>query len=363
MDEFYSKQTGIPYLQVVLPQIKNHRHPEQRIPTKRRSYFSRQNVPSRTLESGECPQGLWEEVAEEVKMGLTKRMIQNFKPASHLQGPEPKVEDVEKSSQEEPIVETFSPSNMRPSITHSMPGHIPVNDATKSSPFQGCLDSIFEDTKRSCFLRRPADETPAQRNMTPHPEPSKVSEGSDDRFSAIKILQDCPDEDEFTGDSDSNTEGSEGSIKRFPNFHINLKRLSTPKSLSIGSRRHGNGPKQTLHILIALLDIEGPTLVRVKNGSNVGKRMQLLKLTIGGNGIAGHVAVWGEIAELWDKKLKVFDVVHLEGKSFIGISIKPVFKICRHQHDLDLRRIFFFHSIGASFLEGHSLLPYCSYRR
>ena len=104
------------------------------------------------------------------------------------------------------------------------------------------------------------------------------------------------------------------SIAHFPSFHFNPNRLSSLSLLGEGARK--------VNLLLAVLEVDGPDVIKIKNGRDAGKEVAILKLIVGDEeGRVGKLTAWREIAEMWGGSLegttavKRGDVILLEGTS------------------------------------------------
>ncbi|KAG8997821.1 hypothetical protein FRB94_007429 [Tulasnella sp. JGI-2019a] len=118
-------------------------------------------------------------------------------------------------------------------------------------------------------------------------------------------------------------EDSGGSIGRFPTFHFNLHRLSSLHTLlkAIPARKE----KRLVCLLVAVLEIEGPTLITTKAGVEMG----LLKLIVGDElGMVAKIVCWRETALDWgggedrmgEGAVRKGDVVFLEN---LAVTYNP----------------------------------------
>ena len=105
-----------------------------------------------------------------------------------------------------------------------------------------------------------------------------------------------------------------GSIAHFPSFHFNLNSLFSLSLLTEAARK--------VNLLLAVLEVDGPDMIRIKNGRDAGKEVAILKLIVGDEeGRVGKITAWREIAEIWGGSLegttavKRGDVILLEGTS------------------------------------------------
>ena len=102
------------------------------------------------------------------------------------------------------------------------------------------------------------------------------------------------------------------SIAHFPSFNFNPNSLSSLSLLAEGARK--------VNLLLAVLEVDGPDTIKIKNGRDAGKEVAILKLIVGDEeGRVGKLTAWREIAEIWGGSLegttavKRGDVVLLEG--------------------------------------------------
>jgi len=102
------------------------------------------------------------------------------------------------------------------------------------------------------------------------------------------------------------------SITRLPSFHIPVNRLSSIESvLRIENSAH---PTRKVCLLVAILDMEGPNVVRIKKGQDAGKEVAVLTLVVGDeDGKIAKVTVWRERAEEWGETVRKGDVVYMRG--------------------------------------------------
>jgi hypothetical protein len=102
------------------------------------------------------------------------------------------------------------------------------------------------------------------------------------------------------------------SITRLPSFHIPVNRLSSIESvLRIENSVY---PARKVCLLVAILEMEGPNVVRVKKGQDAGKEVAVLKLVVGDEqGKIVKITVWRERAEGWGEVVRKGDVVYMRG--------------------------------------------------
>lgn len=109
-----------------------------------------------------------------------------------------------------------------------------------------------------------------------------------------------------SGFSESYLSESESQIVLFPNFKFSLHALSSLSSLmsrpdaerNMGA---GHGKRTTkVSLLAAVLEVDGPDVVRLKMGAEAGTEVALLKLIVGDDsGAIVKITAWRETAELW----------------------------------------------------------------
>lgn len=79
-------------------------------------------------------------------------------------------------------------------------------------------------------------------------------------------------------------------------------------------------------MLVAVLEVEGPDTIRLKNGKDAGKEVSILKILAGDeNGGVSKLTAWRDIADVWggnraSAAIKRGDVVHITSKDcrFLG---------------------------------------------
>ncbi|KAJ3535488.1 hypothetical protein NMY22_g6467 [Coprinellus aureogranulatus] len=113
------------------------------------------------------------------------------------------------------------------------------------------------------------------------------------------------------------------SIARFPTFHFNIHALSSLSQLTKTLNAQGRLVPATVkgrkvNLLLAILEVDGPETITIKNGKDAGKKVGLLKLILGDQeGSVCKLTAWREVAEEWGGVgrglgCKRGDVVHLE---------------------------------------------------
>lgn len=102
------------------------------------------------------------------------------------------------------------------------------------------------------------------------------------------------------------------SITRLPFFHIPVNRLSSIDSVL--RIENSANPTRKVCLLVAILDMEGPNVVRVKRGQDVGKEVAVLTLVVGDEGgKIAKITAWRERAEEWGEMVRKGDVVYMRG--------------------------------------------------
>lgn len=100
------------------------------------------------------------------------------------------------------------------------------------------------------------------------------------------------------------------SIARLPSFYIPINRIS---SIEATLRIENSGcPTRKVCLLVAILDMEGPNVVRIKKGTDAGKETAVLGLVVGDEeGKVAKITVWRERAEEWGGMVRKGDVVYM----------------------------------------------------
>ncbi|KAF8346060.1 hypothetical protein F5887DRAFT_1158416 [Amanita rubescens] len=87
------------------------------------------------------------------------------------------------------------------------------------------------------------------------------------------------------------------SIAHFPSFHFNPNSLSSLSLLSQTTRK--------VNLLLAVLEVDGPDTIKIKNGRDAGKEVAILKMIVGDEeGKVGKLTAWREVAEMWGGSLE-----------------------------------------------------------
>jgi hypothetical protein len=112
-----------------------------------------------------------------------------------------------------------------------------------------------------------------------------------------RSLIESPLETQQTQDSQSIDYNDASSIARFPTFHFNLHSLI---SLAQLVKRKFTGSMRISSMLLAVLEVEGPDSIRIKNGKDAGKEVGILKMILGDEGgTICKLTAWREVAERW----------------------------------------------------------------
>ncbi|TFK90659.1 hypothetical protein K466DRAFT_596790 [Polyporus arcularius HHB13444] len=130
-----------------------------------------------------------------------------------------------------------------------------------------------------------------------------------------------------TQDTGSYDFSDASSIANFPAFHFSLHGLTPLAALlsqaETARASHAHKGSRKVHLLVAVLEIEGPDSIRVKRGPDAGKEVSLLKLVLGDeSGGICKLSAWREVAEDWaglnpdthasSQPVKKGDIVFLE---------------------------------------------------
>jgi Shieldin complex subunit 2, first OB fold domain len=123
------------------------------------------------------------------------------------------------------------------------------------------------------------------------------------------------EESDYTGDE--TTILSEGSsISRFPTFNFSLNTVSSLSSILHVQKPMSISSKATL--LLGVLEVDGPSYVKVKTGQYAGSEVALVKFVVGyESGALCKMIAWRETAELWggleeDSGMKRGDIILVE---------------------------------------------------
>ncbi|KAF8633582.1 hypothetical protein AX15_001375 [Amanita polypyramis BW_CC] len=82
------------------------------------------------------------------------------------------------------------------------------------------------------------------------------------------------------------------SIAHFPSFHFNPNSLSSLSLLT--------NIAQKVNLLFAVLEVDGPDMVKIKNGPDAGKEVAVLRMIVGDEeGRVGKLTAWRQVAEMW----------------------------------------------------------------
>lgn len=117
-------------------------------------------------------------------------------------------------------------------------------------------------------------------------------------------------ETQETEDSSYATDAS--SITRFPTFHFNLHDVA-----SIGSIVSPASRKIT--VLLAILETDGPDVVRQKKGPGAGEEIYIFKVILGDEqGNVCKLTAWRDVADEWGNNIGVKrgDVVLIRSKYY-----------------------------------------------
>ena len=112
----------------------------------------------------------------------------------------------------------------------------------------------------------------------------------------------------------------------FPQFHFNVNMLASLSYLrtlaSANANAHSRwGSSQTSTrvpaLLVAILEVTGPEVLRLKKGPDAGKEIYLLKMILGNREGICKLTAWRDVASKWgegDERVKRGDVVLFESE-------------------------------------------------
>lgn len=110
------------------------------------------------------------------------------------------------------------------------------------------------------------------------------------------------------------------SIGRFPAFSFSLHALTSLSALTAMSK--GGKGSRKVAILAAVLEVEGPDTITIKQGKDAGKQVSLLKMILGDeDGNVCKLTAWREIADAWggnvaSPAVKRGDILFIESRCF-----------------------------------------------
>ena len=113
------------------------------------------------------------------------------------------------------------------------------------------------------------------------------------------------------------------SIGRFPSFNFSPHSLTSLSTLSVLSKS-GRGSRKVA-ILVAVLEVDGPDTITIKNGAEAGKQISMLKMILGDEeGNVSKLVAWRDIADVWGGNtaypaVKRGDICYIE-----SMSISPI---------------------------------------
>ncbi|EKM84360.1 hypothetical protein AGABI1DRAFT_117747 [Agaricus bisporus var. burnettii JB137-S8] len=203
--------------------------------------------------------------------------------------------------------------------------------------------SLGEEDNDSNDILGGADQTTAITWLPTQPEKAQqissgaLSRQSTNEFPLMSKTRSFIVETQETQDSLSVDYNDASSIARFPTFHFNLHSLISLTQLVKGKFI---GTKRIPSILLAVLEVEGPDIIRVKNGKDAGREVGILKMILGDEGgTICKLTAWREVAERWGGGLpnatsvKRGDIVLIENvtavldsKSSPAITASPYLK-------------------------------------
>ncbi|KAI0028477.1 hypothetical protein K488DRAFT_80658 [Vararia minispora EC-137] len=98
----------------------------------------------------------------------------------------------------------------------------------------------------------------------------------------------------------------ESSFTLLPSFRFHLSNITSLSALRTVS------PPRRSTVLVAVLELDGPDFVRIKNGADAGKEIAVLKIIVGDDdGAVAKCTAWRDVAKMWGDAggLKRGDVV------------------------------------------------------
>ena len=121
---------------------------------------------------------------------------------------------------------------------------------------------------------------------------------------------------EETQDTQSYDYSDTSSIAHFPSFQFSLHSLTSLSSLRNSS---GKGSR-TVAVLLAVLEVEGPNTIKIKNGRDAGKEVSMLSLILGDENGVCKLTAWREVADAWSGEgdspgVKRGDIIYIESTS------------------------------------------------
>ena len=88
------------------------------------------------------------------------------------------------------------------------------------------------------------------------------------------------------------------SIGRFPSFNFSPHSLTSLSTLSVLSKS-GRGSRKVA-ILVAVLEVDGPDTITIKNGAEAGKQISMLKMILGDEeGNVSKLVACRDITDVW----------------------------------------------------------------
>jgi hypothetical protein len=166
-------------------------------------------------------------------------------------------------------------------------------------------DSPTQDSNRISFLQ--ISKVNTTEGHISEQEESQI--GNETSFDTTSMSDESCSKD-MTATFD--TQHDNMSIARLPSFHIPVNRISNIESvLRIENSAHLT---RKVCLLVAVLDMEGPNVVRIKKGKDAGKDTEVLGLVVGDEeGKIAKITVWRERAEEWGEVVRKGDVVYMRG--------------------------------------------------
>lgn len=129
-------------------------------------------------------------------------------------------------------------------------------------------------------------------------------------------------ESQFVESQSLGNNSDASSIGRFPSFHFNLHSLTSLSQLAGPAGKSFKGSRK-VNVLLAVLEVEGPDVIRIKKGADAGKQVGIFKMILGDEeGNVCKLTAWREVAEEWggvgeSVATKRGDIVHIESNSLL----------------------------------------------
>ncbi|KAF9447845.1 hypothetical protein P691DRAFT_760419 [Macrolepiota fuliginosa MF-IS2] len=164
-------------------------------------------------------------------------------------------------------------------------------------------DGSFEDGEDSKLIPAGADQTTAITWPPTAEDQAKRQSRSRRSMNELSFLNTTTrsfigsqPETQETQETQSMNYSDASSIARFPTFHFSMHALA---SLTLLVKQKCTGAMR-ISILVAILEVEGPDTVKIKQGREAGKQVAVLKMILGDEGgTICKLTAWREVAERW----------------------------------------------------------------